>query len=64
MIDMNTWFGRSRRKLRSTRGEYWVDDTCSATKVSPSTSAMIVMTAPTTPMSSVLASSSVPWNSR
>jgi hypothetical protein len=56
-----TWFGRSRKKLRSSRGENWVEDSCSATTVRPSSSAMMVMTVPVIPNSKVRASSAVPW---
>ena len=43
------------------RGEYCVDDICRATTVSPSISAMTVIIVPAMPISSVLASSDVPW---
>jgi hypothetical protein len=56
------WFGRSRRKLRSTRGEYWVEDSCSATTARPSSSAITVIIVALMPVSSVRASSAVPWN--
>ena len=39
-----TWLGRSRKKLRRRRGENWVDDSCSATTVRPSTRAITVTT--------------------
>ena len=56
------WLGRSRRKFRSNLGENWVDDSCSATTVSPRTSAMTVMTEVVMLLSRVRASSAVPWN--
>lgn len=56
-----TWFGRSRRKLRSIRGENCVDESCSATTVRPRVSAMTVIIVPAVPISSVRASSGVPW---
>jgi len=59
-----TWVDRSRRKLRSKRGENWVDDSCSATTVRPRTSAMTVTTVLVTEMSRTRASSAVPWNAR
>src|SRR4051812_49284362 len=57
-----TWVGRSRRKLRSNRGENCVDDSCSATTVRPSTTAITVTTVPVTLLSRLRASSAVPWN--
>ena len=56
-----TWVARSRRKLRSSRGENWVEESCSATTVRPRTSAMTVTTVLLTVISTVLASSAVPW---
>jgi hypothetical protein len=56
-----TWFGRSRRKLRSSRGENWVDDSWSATTVRPSSNAMTVTIVPAMPINSDRASSGVPW---
>jgi hypothetical protein len=56
------WVGRSRRKVCSSRGENCVDDSCSATTVRPSTNAITVTTVPVTLLSSVRASSAVPWN--
>src|SRR4029077_5838176 len=55
------WLGRSRRKLPSSRGEYWPEATCSATTVRPSTTATTEIIVPAVPMSSVRASSGVPW---
>ena len=54
------WFGRSRGKLRNSRGENWVDDSCSATTASPSSSAMTVTIVPVIPINSARASSAVP----
>ena len=55
-----TWVPRSRRKLRSSRGENWVEESWSATTVRPRTRAMTVTTVLTV-MSSARASSAVPW---
>lgn len=41
-----TWFVRSRRKLRSSRGENCVEASCSATTLRPSTRAITVTTVP------------------
>jgi len=57
-----TWLGRSRRKLRSSLGENWVDDSCSATTARPSSNAMTVTIVLVIPMSNARASSAVPWN--
>ncbi len=57
-----TWVGRSRRKLRSSRGENCVVDSCSATTVRPSTNAITVTTVPVTMLNRLRASSAVPWN--
>src|SRR5262249_10620546 len=54
--------GRSRRKFRSSRGEYWVEDSCKATTVRPSSNAITVTIVPAIPISNVRASSEVPWN--
>ena len=59
-----TWLTRSRRKVRRIRGENWVDDSCSATSVSPSTRAITVIIVPEMPISRTRASSAVPWNTR
>ena len=64
ITDKKTWFCQSRKKLRSTRGEYCDDDSWRATSVSPRTSAITVTTVPVIPIRSVRASSAVPWNSR
>src|SRR5215203_1059074 len=56
-----TWVGRSRRKLRSSRGENWVEDSWSATTVRPRTSAITVTTVLLMEISSARASSAVPW---
>ena len=47
--------------MRNSRGEYWVDDSCSATTVRPSSSAMTVTIVPAIPISNARASSEVPW---
>ena len=47
-----TWVPRSRRKLRSSRGENWVEDSCRATTVRPRTSAITVTTVLVTVISS------------
>src|SRR4051795_1788711 len=57
-----TCVGRSRKKLRNNRGENCVDDSCSATTVSPSTNAITVTTVLVTLLSKVRASSAVPRN--
>ena len=57
-----SWLVRSRRKLRNSLGENWVDESWSATNVRPSTSAMTVIIVPEIPISRVRASSAVPWN--
>ena len=54
------WFGRSRRKLRSNRGENCVEDNCSATTASPSRRAMTVTIVPLMLISNARASSAVP----
>src|SRR4029453_16720872 len=59
-----TWVPRSRRKLRSSRGENWVEESWSATTVRPRTRAMTVTTVLLTVMSSARASSAVPWKAR
>src|SRR5829696_4965143 len=59
-----TWVPRSRRKLRNSRGENWVEESWSATTVRPRTRAMTVTTVLLTVMSSARASSAVPWNAR
>src|SRR5215203_2660178 len=59
-----TWVPRSRRKLRSSRGENWVDESWSATTVRPRTRAITVTTVLLTVMSSARASSAVPWKAR
>src|SRR4029453_11638293 len=56
-----TWFGRSRRKLRSSRGENCVDDSCSATTVRPRVKAITVTTVPLIAINKPRASSAVPW---
>ena len=56
-----TWLTRSRRKLRSSRGENCVEASCSATTVRPSTSAITVARVLEIAISSVRASSGVPW---
>ena len=48
-------------EVASSRGEYWLDATCSATTVRPSTRATTEIIVPAVPMSSVRASSGVPW---
>ena len=50
-----------RRKLRSSRGENWVEESWSATTVRPRTSAMTVTTVLLMDISSARASSAVPW---
>ena len=56
------WLGRSRRKFRSNLGENWVDDSWSATTVSPRTSAITVMTELVMLLSRVRASGPLaPW---
>ncbi len=55
-----TCVGRSRRNLRSSRGENCVDDSCSATTVRPNTNASTVTTVPVTVSNRVRASSAVP----
>jgi hypothetical protein len=57
-----TWFARSRRNLRSSRGENWVEDSCNATTVRPRTNAITVTTVPAMIVNNALASSAVPWN--
>src|SRR6478672_4244349 len=57
-----TWFARSRRNLRSSRGENWVEDSCKATTVRPSTNAITVTTVPAMMVNNARASSAVPWN--
>ena len=47
--------------MRSSRGENWVEDSCSATTVSPSVNAITVITVPVTSISRLRASSAVPW---
>jgi hypothetical protein len=56
-----TWVGRSRRKLRSSRGENWVEESWSATTVRPRTSAMTVTTVLLIVIRSARASSALPW---
>ena len=55
------WFARSRRNLRSSRDENWVEDNCSATTVRPRTRAITVTTVPAMMVSRLRASSAVPW---
>src|SRR4051794_36366143 len=52
---------RSRRKLRSSRGENWVEESCNATTVRPRTRAITVTTVLLTAISRERASSAVPW---
>ena len=52
---------RSRRKLRSSRGENWVEESWSATTVRPRTSAMTVTTVLVMEIREPRASSAVPW---
>src|SRR5687767_7139473 len=59
-----TWVPRSLRKLRNSRGENWVDESWSATTVRPRTRAMTVTTVLLTVISTVRASSAVPWKAR
>src|SRR6478752_10366497 len=60
---LNTiWFARSRRNLRSNRGENWVEDSCRATTVRPRTNAITVTTVPAMIVNNARASSAVPWN--
>jgi len=63
-IDRTIWLGRSRRKLRSRRGENCVEDNCRATTLRPSTRAMTVTTVPVIVRRSVRASAEVPSNWR
>jgi hypothetical protein len=57
-----TCVARSRRKLRNSRGENWVDESWSATTVRPRTSAITVTTVLVIEIRSTRASSAVPWN--
>jgi len=49
-----------KSQLRSSRGAYWVEDSCSATTVRPNSSAITVTIVPAIPISNVRASSEVP----